>query len=288
MISGPTVPFGKINVIKSKFLGWIISHIGYSIFSLLGAGVGKEDEVIDKLVSFMSEYYIIGGSSMDSGKMFHNYQFIENQVYSNSIVAIGCSIDLSIFLKSMIGLHKTDKIFEITDTISNGRIITKMDNKPAKEQFLSRIGIIEKQFKDLGPFYYRTSNYFPITFEENPKYTSGVAGFLGDYIALGYKARGNKVRLLSMTGEEIMDVIDTTFHDFNKNSFPFAFISCSSILANTLGAKTYNVKKKLEEYIKDVPYLMILTINENAGTPDEPAIARVYSFNAMSLKTNNS
>ncbi len=283
VISGPTVPFGKINVIKSKTLGCIVSHLGYKLFSLLGVGVGKEEEVIDRIVRFLPDYYIIGGSTLDSGRMFHNYQFIGDQVHTNAIVALGCNVDLSIFLKSMVGLHKTDKTFEITDTISNGRIVTKIDNKPAKEEFLKIIGIIEKQFKDLGPFYYRTSNYFPITFEENTKYTSGVAGFLGDNIALGYKARGDKVRLLSITGREIIDIIDNTFQNFNNEISPIVFLPCSFILANTLGSRAYLIKKQLDEYIKDTPYLMVLTVNENAGTPDEPAIARVYSFNTLSI-----
>lgn len=283
VISGPTVPFGKINVIKSRLVGKIAAHLGYKLFSLIGTGIGKEDDMIDEMVSLMPDYFIIGGSTLDSGRMFHNYQFIDDQVHTNSIVALGCSTDLNIFIKSSLGVHDTNKSFDITNTVSNKRIITKINNKPAKEEFLSKIGIVEKQFVELGPFYYKTSNYFPITFEEDNKYTSGVAGFLGDYVALGYKARGKKVKLLSITGEEIINLIDDTFKEFNRNKYPFVFIPCSFILANTLGSRTNLIRKKLEEHINNIPYLMVLTVNENAGTPEEPALARVYSFNAMSV-----
>jgi hypothetical protein len=283
VISGPTIPFSKFNVIKSKIVGKLAAHLGYKLFSLFGVGVGKEDDMIDWMVNLMPDYFIIGGSTMDSGQMFHNYQFIDNQVHTNSIVALGCSTDLDIFIKSSLGVHDTNKTFDITNMVYNDRIITKINNKPAKEEFLSKLGIVEKQFVELGPFYYKTSNYFPITFEENNKYTSGVAGFLGDYVALGYKARGNKVKLLSITGEEIIDLIDDMFEEYNINKYPFIFIPCSFILVNTLGSRTNLIRKKLEENIDNIPYLMVLTVNENAGTPEEPALARVYSFNILSV-----
>ena len=287
IISGPTVPFGKINVIKSKKLGKIAAHLGYKMFSFIGAGVGKEDEIIDTLIKELNDYYFIGGSTLDSGRMFHNFQFIDKEIHTNSIVALGCSTDLSIFLNSMIGLHKTEKTFKISKTISNKRIITKINGKPAKDEFLKNLGIVEKQFVELGPFYYRTSNYFPISFEENSKYTSGVAGFLGDYIALGYKARGNNARIMSITGEEIINIINNSFRNFDENKTPFVFIPCSFILPNTLGSKVNIIRETLEKFIDHKPYLIVLTVNENAGSPDNPACARVYSFNPFSLCKKN-
>jgi len=289
MISAGKLPkfpiVGRIQIIKSKFFGWIATYFGMKLFPLIGYGLGKEEDVIDHLVSYMSDYYIIGGSALDSGDMLENYQFIGNNVYTNSIVALGCSVDLQIFLRSMIRLHETDKSLEITSATRDGRVIKKLDNKPAKEQILKALGVREEQFKDLGPFYYRTSNYFPVTFEENKKYTTGVGGFFGDNIYLGYKTRGKKMILLSITGREIIDLIDNSFRDLDKNKFPFIFMYLSFILVNTLGARTYIIKSKLDEYIKEIPYLMICPVNENAGTPNEPAIARVYSFNALSLLT---
>lgn len=286
VVSGPTVPFGKINVVKSNFLGWIVTHFGYKLFTLMGAGVGKEEDVIDKLADELPDYYIIGGSSVDSWKMFYNYQFIGDQVHTNSLVAIGCSIDKPVFLKSIVSLHKTQNKFVIDKWTSSGRIIKKIDNKPAKEQFLKQIGIVEEQFKDLGPFYYRTSNYFPISFEENEKYTSGVAGFLGNNIALGHKVRGKNVVLLSITGKEILKSIDETFELPNVDKLPFVFMFSSSIFLNTLGSKSHYLKDNLDRRLDNTPYLMVCPSTENAGTPKDHAVARVYSFNALSIDSN--
>jgi hypothetical protein len=102
IISAPTVPklpmLGRNNFIKSRFFGWMASNIGVRLFSLFGHGLGKEDDLIDELTKLLPDYYFIGGSSVDSGKYLNNYQFIEDQVFTNSVVALGCKIDLPFFV----------------------------------------------------------------------------------------------------------------------------------------------------------------------------------------------
>ena len=287
-ISAPTIPkipiFGRNNFIKSKFFGWVASTIGVRSFPLFGHGLGKEDDIIDNLIEYLPDYYFIGGSSVDSGKYLNNYQFIDDQVITNSIVAMGCKIDLPLFMKSILAVHETNKTFNITGYKYDNRIITEIDNKPAKEQFLNILGISEKQFENLDVFYSRTSNYFPITFEEGKDYTTGTAGILGNDIALGYKGRGKKAKLLSITGKEILNAIDKIFDENHVSALPFVFMSSSFIFLNTLGDNSYLIKDKLDDYLKNKPYLMIFPTAENAGTPEDHAKTRVYSFNAMSIK----
>lgn len=288
VISGAAVaklPYvGRLNIIRSKFFAWVATNIGTKLFPLIEYGWGKSEDVIDQLSKSLPDYYIIGGSSVDSGEYLHNYQFIEKKVVTNSIVAIGCSVDLPIFLKSELSLHETEKKFEITGKTTDRRIIKKLNNKPAKEQILNAFGIIEEQFRNLDSFYYDLSNYFPVTFEENKKYTSGIAGFFGNNVFLGHKCRGKTLRLLSLNGRELLDAIDVIFHGSDEDNFPFVFFSSSSIFLNTLGAKTYFLKRKIDDYIKNIPYLMIFTLTENVGLPEEPAVARVYSFNALAFE----
>lgn len=293
-ISGPTIPslpiMGRTNVIKSKFFGWLATHFAIRLFSYFGNGMGKEEDIVDHLSSFFPDYYIIGGSSMDDYKQIYSYQFINREIHKNCIVALGCNVDFPIFLKSLIGMHNTNKTFKITGSSYNGRLITSIDKKPAKKSILDLLGITEEQYGDMSAFYYRTANYFPITFEENPSFTSGIAGFLGNSVALGYKIRGKNIRFLSITGKESLDLIDSIFKDVYNHNFPFAFMSSSAMVLNSLGMKAHNMKEKLDNYIKDVPYLMICTVNENAKTPGCKGFARVYSFNFMApniTKTSN-
>jgi hypothetical protein len=246
--------------------------------------MGKEEDIVDCLSSLFPNYYIIGGSSMDDYKQISSYQFIGEEIHKNSLVALGLCLDYPIFLESLIGMHETDKTFNVTGSAYDGRLITSVDNKPAKDSILEMLDITEEQYGDMGAFYYRTANYFPITFEENPRFTSGIAGFLGNSVAVGYKIRGKHVRFLSITGKESLNVIDTAFQNQNRDAFPFVFMSASAMVLNSLGTEAHNMKVKLDTHLRNIPYLMICTVNENAKTPGKPAVARVYSFNALAPK----
>lgn len=288
-ISGPTIPklpfVGRVNFVKSKILGSFLSHIGMPLTELLGYGIGKEGDIVDVLGMQLKDYHIIGGSTMDDGKQLACFQFCGKRAYKNAIVAIGGTIDSSIFLKGITDLHETEKRFKISKITFGNRIITKIENMPAKKRFLEIMNLPDELYEELSPFYYKTSNYFPITFEGKREFVSGVGAFLGDNILLGYKARGNDAIILSVTGQESINAVDTVFASSEKNGFPFIFISASGIrFMNMIGDRTYLVKEKLDHFLGNSPYVLIGVVNENIGYPDSPAFSRVYSFNAFSFK----
>lgn len=288
-ISGPTIPklpfVGRVNFVKSKIMGSFLSYVGMPLTEYLGYGIGKEGDIVDELGRQMKDYYIIGGSTMDDGKQLSCYQFCGKKVYKNSIVAIGGAIDTPIFLNGAINIHGFEKRFKITKTTFGNRIITKIENKPAKKRFLEIMNLPNELYKELSPFYYITSNYFPITFEGKREFVSGVGAFLGNNILLGYKARGNDAIILSVSGKETLKAIDTIFADCEKDVFPFVFISASGIRFITmLEDGVYKIKEKLDYFLGDTPYILIGPVNENIGYPDKPAFSRVYSFNALSFK----
>jgi len=288
-ISGPIIPripiFGRVNVVKSKLLGTLITYFGLPLFSYLGYGVGKEGDIVDELALSLPEYYVIGGSTMDDGGMFSCYQFLRDEIHTNSIVAGAGAIDLPIFLKGLIVAQPTDKTFEITCTTFDNSVITKINNKPAKEEFLRILDLYEQQYMDLKPFYYKTSDYFPITFKDNREYTSGVGGFYGSNIILGYKARGRNVRLLSVTGKEMVNSINHIFR--NRVDFPFVLSFSSFSYLFILGDKTFEMKDMIDRKLKDVPYLIVYSVNENIGFPEKSIVNRVYSINVISLIRQN-
>ncbi len=287
MLSGPKIPklpvFGKMQNIKEKITGDLATYIGPKIFPLLGYGWGKEEDIIECLSKVLPEYYIFGGSAVDSVKMLDNLQFIDNMVLKNSIVGMGISIDNEIWQKSFCGVHETDKSFMITDKTSDNLIIKKINHENAKKVILDILKIDDSQYSDMSSFMYRISNFFPIKFEGNEDYLSGIGGFFGNNIFLGYKAKSNKVKLMSITGREILESVDSIFSGVKSYRFPFVFMSFSAILINTLGSKCYLIKKRLDQHLKGVPYLVICPINENAVIPYSNTYARVYSFNALSI-----
>ena len=287
VISGPETPnlpiVGRINYINNRFLGWIASYIGMKLFSILGGGPGKEEDIIQQLSLYMPNYNIFGGSSVDKGEIFKNYQFIDNEFHTNSVVAIGCSIDLSIFLDGVIGLHPTNKKFEITDTTAHGRVITKINNQPARAEIVKLLDYPEEKLEQIEHFYYTTSDYFPITFEENADRVIGMGPFLGNSIVMGHRVGGKHANFLSITGEEITNNINKIFQNFNQDSFPFIFSYSSSIYPFMLGRKTFDIKTLLDIKIGKTPYLMVCPMVENIRIiGNEPSI-RVYSTNIFSL-----
>ena len=83
-----------------------------------------------------------------------------------------------------------------------------------------------------------------MTFEEKKENTLGVCGLFGDNIVLHEKAAGKNVRLLSVTGKEIISNIDEIIRSSEQFS-PFTLIFYSSLYSYILHDRTHDIKDKL-------------------------------------------
>ena len=287
VVSGPTIPnipgIGRFMKIESKTVGNLFSYFFVDIFSLLGHGIGKEGEVLNELSQQFPDYQIIGNSA---GERLFNYQFVNDKVYTNSVVALGCSLDIPIDINSAIVSHETDKIFRITDTAYGNRIITKINGKPARDTFFNLLDVDSHQFGEFDDFYYKTSVYFPMTFEEKKENTLGVCGLFGDNIVLHEKAAGKNVRILSVTGNEIINNIDKIIKESSQTS-PFTLIFYSSLYSYILHNRTHDIKDKLEEFYGEKPFLALGSLVENVKIKDSEPSVRVYSYNMFQLKIDD-
>jgi len=287
VISGPTIPnipgIGRFMKIESKTLGTLLSYFFVDFFSLLGHGIGKEGDVLYELSKHFPDFQIIGNSA---GERLFNYQFANDKVYTNSIVALGCSFDIPVNINSAIVSHETDKTFKITDTTYNNRIITKIDNKPARDTFFNLLDVDSHQFGNFDDFYYKTSVYFPMTFEEKKENTLGVCGLFGDNIVLHEKAAGKNVRILSVTGKEIINNIDEIIKTSNQSS-PFTLIFFSSLYSYILHDRTHDIKDKLEKFYGDKPFLALGSLVENVKIKNKDPSVHVYSINMFQLGIND-
>jgi hypothetical protein len=282
----PKVPFfGQVNNIKSKILGSFVSHFGLKLASYLGTGVGKEEVVMDEISRLLPDYYILGGTCVDGFRYLSNYQFYQDKVYTNSIVGLGCLTKSPIYLSGKMGVHPTNKRFDITKTAYEDWVITKIENKPAKEYFFKNVlDLSEEQFGDLDLFYYKTSDYYPLGFDEIEGYSSGTGAILGNNIMLGYKAKGKKGRLLTVSGKGIVKSVEELLGDAKEKNIPFMLAFSSGIRLNILGNKCFLIKDILDKWVGDVPYLIAYTTNSNIGFPKKPAVTGVYSIDMMSFK----
>jgi len=290
MVSAPTIPkvpgVERVNVVRSNFFGWFATHFVTRLCGFFGTGLAKEVDVIDELSIHVKDYNMIGGSAVDTGDMLSNYQFIGNEVYTNAVVALGLNIDTPIFLEGKIGVHQTDKSFDITGTACNEYVITKINNESATTQFFDLLDIPSEHSKELKQFYYKTVDYFPITFEENNERVIGLAGIFGDHLVVSHRLAGKHAKLLSITGEEAINSIGKLLDDKNSNSFPFVFGFSSAIYPFMMGRKTLDIKDLLDTKLGGTPYLIVFPMVENIRYKNKDPSIRVYSTNIFSLSAN--
>ena len=190
---------------------------------------------------------------------------------------------MPIFLKGDIGVHQTDKTFKITGTACNEYVITKINQKPAKMQFFNLLDFPVEQFGELDHFYYKTSDYFPITFEEDSERVIGVAGIFGDSLVVSHKLSGKNVKLLSITGEEILKTLEKIIKEKNGCHLPFLLGFSSAVYLFMLGQRTFDIKDMLDKIMGEKPYLMLFPMVENICYDGKNPSIRVYSTNLLSF-----
>lgn len=288
-ISGPTIPsiplVGRFNKIKSEIIGTLISYIGLPLASLLGTGVGKEKDVLEGLKSKLSDYYFFGASTVDDLRQFSCFEFLNDQIFTNSVVGLAIGTNLDVIVDGKIIAVKTNKKFNINSATFGDRVLTKVGDGSPKEKIMKELGISEEVFQDLD-FFYKTSDYYPIGFQESENKTSGIGAILGENILLGYKFAGKGAFFMRSAGEDIITKIETFVKNESKMIGKFAFITASGIWLNTLGRETYKLKKILDKHLSNIPYLLIGPVNENLRWPIKDPISRVYSFNFFSMREN--
>jgi len=290
MISAPIIPkipfIGDTNNVKSRIMGYLLARLGMPIAHYFGTGIGKEQDVLDKLVKNLSDFYVIGGSSVDDGKMLSNSQFINDRILTNSIVALGATIDKPVLFQKINGVHKTEKKFKITKTMFNDYIIRKINNTSATNYFLKEILKIPSElFYNLGPFYYKTADYLPFSFEENSDRIIGVGSFLGDNILVSHKIPGKNAVMCTTNGEELFQTVNSCVSNFPDN-IPFMFLSSSTIYSFILRNKTHLIKNIITNKLGKTPFLMIQPMIEHTYEPNGKPNVCAYSTNALSFLIN--
>jgi hypothetical protein len=268
LTSGPIIPtiptVGKNNVIVNKKIGDAATKLLESACKL-GSGHGREEEFVESLAKKFPDYYFICGSSMDDGKMVKNYQFFDREVLTNCAIGISMQSNCNMSFDFSQNMKCSDVEFNVTESSFGGRIIKKLDGKPAVSTFIEKIGWKNMPINALDKFY-RVSFFYPLASKKDDVWCPNViAGFLGDNLPIGHKLYGNKLKLLSATGKSFVDSIEFLTRRMKKpSSFAF-FISCAAIL-ETLGSDVYRVKSILDKKLTK-PYILVYTGGEGVKLP---------------------
>jgi len=267
IISGSVIPkfprMGRMNVSFSKSKGALLSKL-LSNAGKFGTGVGKEEEIIKYLIKEFSNSFIFGLSSMDDGKMIKNYQFVNEEVLSNSIVGLNIETDLNFNILFTHGLAETEKKFKITKISEDGRIVKELDGKPAVDRFMEAMGWSKEWIGNLDKFY-RTTFFYPFGFKKDKTICPcNIGGFLGADIPLGYSVEGKELLVLSASGNSLIEAAKKITKVALTNKKLNIFVNCGATL-EALGDKVFKIREVLMKKFKS--FIVIYGSGENFYNP---------------------
>jgi len=268
LISGGIEPqfmgIGRRRVLRGLKSKLAISLYGISL-TKFQKGIGREDEILIQLTKSLPDFNIIGGSSMDDENMVENYQFFNNELVSNSLVGYAVLSDFNSRVVRTHNLKETDMRFTATKFSKDRRIVYEINGKPAAEELLRILGWSPE---DLNEGIYRRSFFYPIAF----KTASGspvpmVIGLvLGSAILLSYEVSDPNMVVLSASGKQWLDAVDGNLKQMNPSSSLFGFVYSCGIILEGLGDKVFDVRKKLLEFYKEKPFLVVYVGGEASYT----------------------
>jgi hypothetical protein len=254
-------------IYKTKVPSSMLSGLLKTSIRLYQRGVGKEDIILDCVSHELPDFKIIGGSSIDDNKMEKNFQFFNDQIYSNSVIGLSIISDISITMDSQVAVEKTDKYFKV-QTTGEKYVISKIDDKPATKTLFDYLNwpdfLIDEKF-------YRTTFFYPIIFEENGEIFPEVIGALfGNSIVCGFDFKSDTACIGQSSRKILQNVLKTSLKKISDNGTPkFSMIIYCSALLETLGIDFFKVQEIIKEVHHDSPFLLISMGGEDFCIPNK-------------------
>jgi len=273
-------------VIKSKMTSFVASKgLGFSL-KYLQKGAGRDEEILDYLInknkSDGEEYKILSGSATDDVNQLKNFQFYNDKILTNSIVAIGLKSDFENEVYSTHGLRETGINFKITDTDSSKRLVNKINNKPAVPELLK---ILNWPEEFLDEDIYKRIFYYPIytLSPDGKKYPLVIPYFLSNSFLLAFKLRSNDAELLTLSGKDLINAVQENINYFQAklqgNKPCFGLISSCGMRILTLGKNVNLVRDKLLDFYKNTPFILYYVAGEGSYSPTNGLTQGNYTFN---------
>lgn len=251
---------------KSKLTGSMVLKLLRTSLQVSQKGVGREEIILKKVSEQFPDFNIIGGSLIDDNKMEKNFQFYENEVFTNTIVGLAIKTDVDLSLDSQVAVEKTDKYFH-AEIAKERYVIKKIDNKPATKTFFKYLNW-PNTLRDERV--YRMTFFYPILFEEKGEiFPEVIGGFIGENIACGFDFKSDNLCIGRSSREILINSIKNQLDNITKLRNPkFSFIIYCSALLETIGKDFFKVQDLIKERFKDTPFLLIATGGEDYCIPN--------------------
>ena len=288
-VSGPGVlkilGQGAKKVIDSGFMSkFITSALGVSQY-IFQKGLGREDEVFEDIVQYLPEYRMILGTSFDDYKGLDNFQFFNDEIFTNAVVNFGLMSDLNLNVCTTHGMKHTGIKFEITKLSKDGHIIHEISNKPARKE-LSRVlhwpeGFLNEKTMAL------TIPYYPISLKRHGREVPVVMPFaLKESIMTPCVIDKGEVSLLTVSGNNLVDAIKSNLASFSDIEPEFGLCSTCMTILDTLGYKIDIIREVMMEKLKEKPFIMFFCAGEGTYSPDNNITYANMSYNTAIFGLN--
>jgi hypothetical protein len=262
-------------------LGELVTNLGLKASKFLNTGPGREYELLEHIQNEFEGAYHAGSSTIDEFSYSENYQFLEGEVYRNSVVGVAVSTDLDISIDQEVLAEPTGEEFEITGEKIEGYVLSEIEGVQASRYFREEIaGTSEKAISGEAQFYNEVSDYFPLNLSEGDSLT-GVGAILGKNLLLGYPASSKTGEVYSISGREMLDKLDSVMSR-NSNKRAINLVFASGIMLNLMGAEATRIKEKVDEAFEG-EYMVLFSLNGFSKRPEEPIKSSVYSLNILSI-----
>jgi hypothetical protein len=283
LVSGPgfmKIPgYGYKKVIDSGVISkFVTSAMGFSQY-VFQKGPSREDEVFEEITKLLSDYYMILGTTLDNIKGISNYQFVNEEVITNSLVNLGIATDLDFNVFTSHGMRKTNIKFEITKLRRN-QIIQKINNKPALKELYRLLnwpeGFINEKTME------HTILYYPISLKRGEREVPVVMPFiLNESIMTPCLIDRGEVSILTISGKNIIASVKESLQTFEGLTPEFGLFSNCMTILQTLGSNVYKIQEEALQYFKKKPFIMFWSAGEGTYSPSSEMSYANMSINSV-------
>ncbi len=268
-ISGPinaNLPGVKnTSIINSK----IKARIMLSMFSVMQKvfqiGFGREQEVLEHLTKELPDFNIIHSSAYSMPPFDENYQFYNKEVVDEYAVFVAVETDLDFYIDFATGAEKTNIDFIITKINKNKKVLKKLNNKPALQEYINKMGWTYEQFQEFK--WTDITAKYPIGYMKNNKIIlRPPLIILGNYMSFLAKIERNDIFITKVTPDQMICAVDEILKPI-KPEFGF-FTSCIA-QRDLLGIKVFEVQEKMKNYFENKPFLTVFSAGEGIYKPKE-------------------
>jgi hypothetical protein len=272
MISGTTIPQSSNKERKSLMRSGIISRhpeMGVKMMqTFIQKGFAKEQIILDTLLEGLDDFTVLHGSAGDNN-LLENYQFFNDEVFTNSIVALGFCSDIKI--NGNFGDQANFKTeFDITKISKNRQIIYEVNGKGAYPELLRLLDIKEEIVTE-RLFTFGIMAYFPLGFydDNNKKILRPMTSVMGDAVMLMASFDSNKGHLVYNSGKDILSTSKECLQTTSNVKPEFALISSCATRIMTLGKNIHAEREQLLQRYGKKPFIQFYVLGEGIKKPTE-------------------